>query len=111
MDWKSLPAFLAVARSGSLRAGAAEIGGTHATVRRQIEGLEAQLGATLFRRAAGGLTLNAAGRRFLPQALEAEEALKNARASGTRGRITREAIDSAAAVFIAERFLTGRTNV
>jgi len=43
--------------------------------------------------------------------LEAEEALKNARASGARGRISREAIDSAAAVFIAERFLTGRTNV
>lgn len=43
--------------------------------------------------------------------LEAEEALKNARASGTRGRISKEAIDSAAAVIIAERFLTGRTNV
>jgi putative Holliday junction resolvase len=43
--------------------------------------------------------------------VEAEQALKNARASGSRGRITREAIDSAAAVFIAERFLTGRTNV
>jgi len=43
--------------------------------------------------------------------LEAEEALKNARASGSRGRISKEAIDSAAAVFIAERFLTGRTNV
>ena len=43
--------------------------------------------------------------------LEAEEALKSARASGSRGRITKEAIDSAAAVFIAERFLTGRTNV
>jgi len=43
--------------------------------------------------------------------VEAEEALKNARASGTRGRISKEAIDSAAAVFIAERFLTGRVNV
>ena len=43
--------------------------------------------------------------------LEAEEALKRARAAGSRGRITKEAIDSAAAVFIAERFLTGRTNV
>ncbi len=75
MDWKSLPAFLAVARSGSLRAGAADIGGTHATVRRQIEALEAQLGTTLFRRTAGGLSLNPAGRRLLPQALEAEEAL------------------------------------
>ncbi len=43
--------------------------------------------------------------------LEAEEALKQARASGTRGRVTREMIDSAAAVFIAERFLMDRTNV
>ena len=75
MDWKSLPAFLAVARSGSLRSGAAQLGGTHATVRRQIEGLEAQLGTTLFRRTAGGLSLTAAGRRLLPQALAAETAL------------------------------------
>lgn len=75
MDWKSLPAFLAVARSGSLRGAAERLDGTHATVRRQIEGLEAQLGTTLFRRAAGGLTLTAAGRRLLPQALEAEAAL------------------------------------
>ena len=43
--------------------------------------------------------------------IEAEEALKQARASGSRGRITRESIDSAAAVFIAERFLKDRTNV
>lgn len=75
IDWKSLPAFLAVARSGSLRAGADQLGGTHATLRRQIEGLEAQLGTTLFRRAAGGLSLTAAGKRLLPQALEAETAL------------------------------------
>ncbi|WP_425037866.1 LysR family transcriptional regulator [Primorskyibacter sp. S187A] len=75
MDWKSLPAFLAVARSGSLRAGAEQLGGTHATVRRQIEALEAQLGTMLFRRSAGGLSLTAAGRRLLPQALDAEAAL------------------------------------
>jgi len=43
--------------------------------------------------------------------LEAQAALKNARAAGSRGRISREMIDSAAAVIIAERFLTGRTNV
>jgi putative Holliday junction resolvase len=43
--------------------------------------------------------------------LEAETVLKNARAAGSRGRISKEMIDSAAAVFIAERFLTGRTNV
>jgi putative holliday junction resolvase len=43
--------------------------------------------------------------------VEAEAVLKNARASGSRGRISRDAIDSTAAVLIAERFLTGRTNV
>lgn len=76
MDWKFLPAFLAVAREGSLRAAAERTGGTHATLRRQIEGLEAQLGTQLFRRSAGGLKLTAAGRRLLPQALQAETALR-----------------------------------
>ena len=70
MDWKSLPAFLAVARAGSLRGAAEQLDGTHATVRRQVEGLEAQLGVQLFRRSAGGLELSAAGRKLLPQALE-----------------------------------------
>jgi putative Holliday junction resolvase len=38
--------------------------------------------------------------------VEAKQALKKARAAGTRGRITKEMIDSAAAVFIAERYLS-----
>jgi DNA-binding transcriptional LysR family regulator len=62
LDWKSLPAFLAVARQGSLRAAADQLGGTHATARRQIEALEAQLGVQLFRRGADGFHLTAAGR-------------------------------------------------
>jgi putative holliday junction resolvase len=37
--------------------------------------------------------------------IAAEQTLKQARASGTRGRISKEDIDSAAAVFIAERYL------
>lgn len=37
--------------------------------------------------------------------IEAERVLKEARQSGTRGRISKEMIDSAAAVFIAERYL------
>jgi len=37
--------------------------------------------------------------------VEAEAALKSARAAGTRGRISKESIDSAAAVLIAERYL------
>jgi putative Holliday junction resolvase len=39
--------------------------------------------------------------------VEAERVLKEARAAGTRGRISKDAIDSAAAVFIAERYLAG----
>jgi putative Holliday junction resolvase len=39
--------------------------------------------------------------------IEAERVLKEARAAGTRGRISKDMIDSAAAVFIAERFLAG----
>ncbi len=37
--------------------------------------------------------------------IEAERVLKEARAAGTRGRISKDAIDSAAAVLIAERYL------
>lgn len=38
--------------------------------------------------------------------VEAEHALKQARAAGARGRISKEMIDAAAAVFIAERYLS-----
>ena len=38
--------------------------------------------------------------------VEAEATLKNARAAGTRGRIRKEDVDAAAAVLIAERYLT-----
>ena len=37
--------------------------------------------------------------------VEAERVLKEARAGGSRGRISKEEIDAAAAVFIAERYL------
>jgi len=42
--------------------------------------------------------------------LEAKSVLKTARAAGTRGRISKEAIDSAAAVLIAERYLSSRVH-
>lgn len=42
--------------------------------------------------------------------IEAEAKLKAARAAGARGRITKESIDSAAAVLIAERYLAAHKN-
>ncbi|MGI9270931.1 MAG: Holliday junction resolvase RuvX [Woeseiaceae bacterium] len=42
--------------------------------------------------------------------VEAEAELKKARVAGTRGRISKEEIDSAAAVLIAERYLAARND-
>ena len=38
---------------------------------------------------------------------EAQKVLKDARAAGSRGRLKKEDVDAAAAVFIAERYLAG----
>ena len=50
-----------------------------------------------------GLPVETVDERYT--SVEAERALKNARQAGTRGRISKEEIDSAAAVIIAERYL------
>ncbi len=51
-----------------------------------------------------GLAIDTVDERYT--SIEAERVLKKARAAGSRGRISREMIDSAAAVFIAERYLS-----
>ena len=53
-----------------------------------------------------GLPVETVDERY--SSVEAEGALREARAAGTRGRISKEDIDSAAAVFIAERYLSSR---
>jgi putative Holliday junction resolvase len=53
-----------------------------------------------------GLPISEIDERY--SSLEAEKALKNARKQGSRGRISKQDIDAAAAVFIAERYLAGR---
>lgn len=53
-----------------------------------------------------GLDVDTVDERYT--SVEAEHALKAARAAGTRGRISKEMIDSAAAVIIAERYLSSR---
>jgi len=51
-----------------------------------------------------GLPIETVDERYT--SIEAERVLKEARAAGTRGRISKDMIDSAAAVFIAERYLS-----
>ncbi len=55
-----------------------------------------------------GLPVDTVDERYT--SIEAEFALRQARAAGSRGRISKDAIDSAAAVLIAERYLASRAD-
>lgn len=50
------------------------------------------------------LTIDTVDERYT--SIDAAQMLKRSRAAGSRGRISREMIDAAAAVFIAERYLS-----
>lgn len=83
-----IPAFQAVMRGGSLSAAARSLHLSQPTVRRQVEALEARLGASLFTRAANGLTPTPLALTLLPRAeavLEEAAALERlARNAGLR---------------------------
>lgn len=79
MDWTRMPFFLAVARTGSLRAASDELKATHATVDRNLRALEEEYGVRLFERSRQGLSLTEAGQMLLPFAEEAEVSLISAR--------------------------------
>lgn len=61
MDWDDFKFFSAVARCGSVRAAARDLGVNPSTVTRRIEQFETRLGARLFARTARGLVLTPAG--------------------------------------------------
>lgn len=77
-DWGDLRFFLAVARAGTLRGGAAAIGANHATVSRRLTLLEASLEARLFDRVKAGLRLTQLGEELLPYAQRIEEEITGA---------------------------------
>ena len=61
MDWDDFKFFSAVARCGSVRAAARDLGVNPSTVTRRIEQFEGRLGAKLFARTARGLVLTPTG--------------------------------------------------
>jgi len=67
-DWDLYRAFLAVLDTGSLSGAARALGLTQPTVGRQIEALEASLGAVLFTRSPGGLRATEAALALQPHA-------------------------------------------
>ena len=68
LDWSLVQAFLAVAETGSLSAGARALGTSQPTLGRRIREIEAALGAELFHRHAKGLALTETGAAMLAPA-------------------------------------------
>lgn len=79
MDISQVQAFIEAERSGSFRRAARAMFISQPTISSRIRSLEDELGAELFHRRAGGVTLTDAGRAFLPHARRALESLSEAR--------------------------------
>jgi len=75
LNWDDTPAFLAVARTGTLTNAAGLLGTGVATVSRRIERLEIALGVPLFARQQTGYQLTDEGEALLPRAEALEEAM------------------------------------
>lgn len=75
MNWEDLKHFIAVAEAGSLSGGARKTGVSAATIGRKIGQLERDLGVSLLRRSAGGITLSRAGSKIFNSAQKSAEAL------------------------------------
>lgn len=73
-DWDDLRFFLAVARKGSIRGAAAQLGVNHSTVSRRIDAYENKLGTRLFERLPAGYFITSAGEEMFRSAalVEAE---------------------------------------
>lgn len=74
IDWSLIQAFLAVAETGSLSGAGRQLGLSQPTLGRQVQALEAQLGAALFLRQPRGMALTEAGQALLGPARAMQEA-------------------------------------
>ncbi len=77
MRLEQLQAFLSVAQTGSFQQAAGKCGVTQSTISRQVQGLEAELGLSLFHRTAHA-KLTLAGERLLPHARKICQTWQNA---------------------------------
>lgn len=72
MDWDDVRHFLALARTGSVRAAGSVLGVSHSTVARRVEALELRLGVKLFDRHRDGYLVTDAGRDMMAGAERVE---------------------------------------
>ncbi len=89
LDWSLVQAFLAVADTGSLSAGARTLGTSQPTLGRQIKAIEAQLGAELFHRQPRGFALTQTGADLVAPAQAMRDAVQQItlRAAGQQERL------------------------
>jgi DNA-binding transcriptional LysR family regulator len=76
MELGQLEAFVEAQRRGSITRAAEALDVTQPTLTARLRGLERELGAALLVRGRRGVTLTPAGRRFLPRAMAALEAVR-----------------------------------
>ena len=76
MELGQLEAFVEAQRRGSITRAAEALDVTQPTLTARLRGLERELGTSLLVRGRRGVTLTAAGRRFLPRAMAALEAVR-----------------------------------
>jgi DNA-binding transcriptional LysR family regulator len=105
LNWNDTPAFLAVARTGTLTGAAAVLGAGVATVSRRIERLEDALGVPLFARAQTGYQLTDEGAALLPRAEALEAAMDGFRSAADAGRGVRGHVRVATAENLANPLL------
>ena len=80
MEIGQIEAFVEAQRLGSITRAAEALELTQPTLTARVRSLEAELGVTLLTRGRRGVALTPAGRRFLPRALAALDALERAAA-------------------------------
>lgn len=86
MDSKTLHCFVEVVRAGGVRAAARTLNVTQPALTARLKRLEDETGFALFRRHGRGLVLTEQGHLFLPRALAAVDAAREARRSADRIR-------------------------
>lgn len=84
MNWDDVRVFLAVERAGTMAGAAQALGIDASTAGRRLARLEADIGAPLVERTAGGADLTATGEQVLAQAERLEEVALAIAASGER---------------------------
>ena len=84
MELRHIRYFIAVAECQSFRVAAERIHVTQPAITRQVQDLEAEIGATLFHRNSTGVRLTAAGEHFLREARVALSVLNDATHSAAR---------------------------